>query len=131
MKNAKFLVTRFLNPSGAVAWRVDGRLNAVRIRKNFETREEAAAEKASLDLRAMQAAAGMRSTVTFLTDERMRAAEGFFQRLLGNPRSLSFCVDSSCLRTARQPSAVSTASLTHDIRNPNTAPNTGGRPQSA
>jgi hypothetical protein len=41
-----FGVSRFENRNGAISWRVDGRLHGVRIRRNFKTQEEAAAEKA-------------------------------------------------------------------------------------
>ena len=59
MKHQKFLVTRFENRNGVISWRVDGRLGSVRIRKNFKTREEAAAEKAALELKSEQLDAGL------------------------------------------------------------------------
>ena len=65
---SKFAISRFENRNGVTSWRVDGRLHGVRFRKNFKTKEEAAAEKAALDLRAVQAASGIRPTTTFLTD---------------------------------------------------------------
>jgi len=43
-----------------------GWLHGVRIRKNFKTREEAAAEKATLELNALQAASGLRTAATSL-----------------------------------------------------------------
>ncbi|WP_145928723.1 site-specific integrase [Termitidicoccus mucosus] len=93
MKPNKFVVTQFKNSNGTTAWRVDGRLHGVRIRKNFKTREEAAAEKASLEIKALQTSAGMRQIATTLTEEQAREAEALFQRMTGKTHSLSFYVD--------------------------------------
>ena len=43
-----FSVSRFKNRNGVFSFRVDGRLNGVRIRRNFKDQEEAATEKAAL-----------------------------------------------------------------------------------
>jgi hypothetical protein len=67
-----FAVSRFLNRNGVISWRVAGWLHGVRIRKNLKTKEEAAAEKAALELKAMQATSGLRSATTFLADEQLR-----------------------------------------------------------
>jgi len=57
MKNENlFSVSRFKNRNGVFSFRVDGRLNGVRIRRNFKTQEEAASEKAALKLKALQLA---------------------------------------------------------------------------
>jgi len=88
-----FAVSRFENRNGVVSWRVAGWLHGVRIRKNFKTREEAAAERAALELKAVQAASGLRSAPTFLSDDQLRQAEDLFRRLKGNPRPLAFYVD--------------------------------------
>jgi integrase len=93
MKNTKFVVSRFANRNGVTSWRVSGFLHGVRIRKNLKTREEAAAEKATLEIKAMQAASGLRTAVTSLTDVQLREAEAGFQRLLGQPLSLAGCLD--------------------------------------
>jgi hypothetical protein len=61
--------------------------------RNFKTQEEAAAEKATRDLKALQLESEMRSVPTFLTEEQVREAETVFSRLKNSPRSLSFCVD--------------------------------------
>jgi hypothetical protein len=55
MNQSAFAVTRFENRNGVISWRVDGRLHGVRIRKNFKTREEAIAEKGTLELKVLQA----------------------------------------------------------------------------
>jgi hypothetical protein len=65
-----FVVTPFKNPSGAIVYRVTGWLDGLRFRKNFQTREDAAAEKAALEIKALQATAGMRAAMTFLPDGR-------------------------------------------------------------
>ena len=83
-----FKVRRFINRNGSVSWRLAGWLAGVRIRKNFKTREEAAAEKAVLELRALQTTGGLRAASTFLADGQLREAEAAFQRLAGRPQSL-------------------------------------------
>lgn len=93
MSHSVFAVSRFENRNGVISWRVDGRLNGLRIRRNFKTQEEAAAEKATLDLKALQLESGMRSVPTFLTEEQVREAEALFSRLKKSSRTLSFCVD--------------------------------------
>ncbi|HEY3755338.1 MAG TPA: hypothetical protein VGL42_04245 [Opitutaceae bacterium] len=82
-----FTVVRFKNRNGAISWRVSGWLHGVRFRKNFKTREEAAAEKAAIERRADEAASGLHSIATCLTVEQVREAEGAFQRLAGRTRS--------------------------------------------
>jgi integrase len=93
MNQSTFAVTRFENRNGVISWRVDGRLHGVRIRKNFKTREEAIAEKATHELKARQADAGLQSATTFLSEEQLREAETAFNRLKGKPRPLSFYLD--------------------------------------
>lgn len=93
MNQSPFAVTRFENRNGVISWRVDGRLHGVRIRKNFKTREEAIAEKATQELKALQADAGLQSATTFLSEEQLREAETAFNRLKEKPRSLSFYLD--------------------------------------
>ncbi len=93
MNQAAFALCQFRNRNGTVSWRVDGRLNGVRIRKNFRSRDEAVAEKGTLELKAVQAEAGMRSTSTFLTDVQLREAETAFNRLKDQPRPLTFYLD--------------------------------------
>ncbi len=88
MNQTKFVVSRFENRNGVISWRVDGRLHGVRFRKNFKTREEAAAEKAALELKALQAESGIRSATTFLTDAQLREAEDAFRRLNGRAGTL-------------------------------------------
>jgi hypothetical protein len=93
MNDAKLNVTRFENRNGAVSWRVDGRLNGLRVRKNFKTREEAGAEKAAHEIRALQNASGLRPIGTALTEDQVREAEAVFRRLAGQKHPLSFYVD--------------------------------------
>jgi hypothetical protein len=85
-----FAVSRFLNRNGVISWRVAGWLHGVRIRKNFKIREEAAIEKATLELKAMQATSGVRSATTFLADEQLRESETAFRRLAGKSHPLAF-----------------------------------------
>ena len=54
MKNEnKFFVSRYENRSGATSWRLNGWLHVVRIRRNLKTRDEAAAEKSMMELKAV------------------------------------------------------------------------------
>ena len=93
MNHTKFGVSRFENRNGVTSWRVDGRLHGVRFRKNFKTREEAAAEQATLELKALNSANGLHTIATVLTAEQVREAEAVFHRLATDARPLSFYVD--------------------------------------
>ncbi len=88
-----FAVSRFLNRNGVTSWRVAGWLHGVRIRKNFKTKEEAATEKAALELGVLRATNGLRSATTFLDDGQLREAEDAFRRIAGRPRSLAIYLD--------------------------------------
>jgi integrase len=88
-----FSVSRFRNRNGVFSFRVDGRLNGVRIRRNFKTLEEAAAEKAALELKGLQLASNLRAVTTVLAEGRVREAEAAFRRLEGHERSLTFYLD--------------------------------------
>ena len=89
----KFVVQEFPNPSGEIVYRVYGRLNGERVRKNFETREEAAAECQLLEIQAAQKETGVRVAGTRLDDAQLREAEAVFARLVGQKRSLTFFVE--------------------------------------
>jgi integrase len=88
-----FAVSRFENRNGVTSWRVDGRLHGLRIRRNFKFREAAAAEKDALEMKALQAAAGLHAATTFLTEDQLREAESAFRRLAARPRSLTCYLD--------------------------------------
>lgn len=93
MKSRQLSIQRFENASGTIAFRVFGYLHGERVRRNFATREEAAAEKTALEIRAHQVAAGYRPVLTSLSEAQVREAESVFQRLAGKPQPLSFFVD--------------------------------------
>ena len=93
MNHTEFVLRRFENRNGVISWRVGGFLHGIRIRRNFKTREEAAAEKATLEIKALQASSGLRSIATALKEEQVREAEALFQRVEGKSRPLSFYVD--------------------------------------
>jgi integrase len=88
-----FAVSRYENRNGVVSWRVAGWLHGVRIRKNFKTKEEAATEKAALELGVLRATDGLRSATTFLDASQLREAEDAFRRIAGRPRSLAIYLD--------------------------------------
>ncbi|HEX9782545.1 MAG TPA: hypothetical protein VGA56_07410 [Opitutaceae bacterium] len=81
MTDTTLAVSRFENRNGVTSWRVSGWLAGVRIRKNFKSLAEAAAEKATLEIQAT----GIRSAATFLSDDQLREAEAAFQRLKDRP----------------------------------------------
>jgi hypothetical protein len=93
MNHTTFGVARFENRNGVISWRVCGWLHGVRIRRNFKSRDEAAAEKAVLELRALQVASGVRAAATFLTDDQLSEAEAAFRRIGDRKRSLTFYLD--------------------------------------
>ena len=88
-----FAVSRFENRNGVFSFRVDGYLNGVRIRRNFKTQEEAAAEKATLELKALRMESSLRAVTTCLAEDQVREAEALFRRLADGKRTLSFCVE--------------------------------------
>jgi hypothetical protein len=61
-------VNRFKNRNGVVSWRADGRINGVRIRRNFKPPEEAAAEKVVVEIKAEKAGSDLRTVITPLTE---------------------------------------------------------------
>jgi len=93
MNQSKFVVSRFENRTGITSWRVQGRINGVRFRRNFKTKEEAAAEKGALELRALQGASNQHSVATPLAEAQVREAEAAFHRLGNRTRSLTFYLD--------------------------------------
>ncbi len=72
MSHPSISINRFKNRNGVFLWRVDTRLNGVRIRRNFETREEAAAEKNALQIKALQLEASLRTVTTCLPESEVR-----------------------------------------------------------
>jgi len=87
-----FVISQFTNPSGEIVFRVYGRVDGERIRKNFPTRAEAEAERQVLELKWVRDS-NTRTAITRLTDEQLREAEAVFARLEGKARPLSFYVD--------------------------------------
>lgn len=93
MKQSEFVVSRFVNRNGATSWRVAGWLHCVRIRKNLPSRDEAAAEKAALEVKSIQAASGLRPALTCLSDDQLREAESVFRIVSDRKRGLTFYVN--------------------------------------
>lgn len=123
MSQSTFTVSQFRNRNGTTSWRIDGRLNGVRIRKNFKTREEAVVEKGVMELKVVQSEAGMHSAFTFLSDAQLREAEAAFNRLQDQAQSLTFYLDYA-LANYREPQtqkplgeaiALYTASKDHEF----------------
>lgn len=102
MKQPTFVISEFTNPSGEIVFRVAGRLDGKRIRKNFPTRAEAKAELQALEIEATHGDTGLRRTVTRLPEEQMHEAEAVFLRLQGQSHSLTFCVDYTLAKFSRR-----------------------------
>ncbi|MCX5682358.1 MAG: hypothetical protein NT049_01565, partial [Planctomycetota bacterium] len=69
-----------------------------RIRRNFKTQEEAAAEKAGLEIKALHLASNLRAITTCLTEDQVREAEAVFRQIAEHGRSLSSCVNFTLAR---------------------------------
>ena len=93
MNHTEFAISRFENRNGVTSWRVEGKFHGLRIRKNFKTREEAAAEQAALELKSLQIAAGLRPVMSSLSEDQVREAEALFRRVAGRSLPLSSYVD--------------------------------------
>jgi integrase len=88
-----FVISQFTNPSGEIVFRVDGRLDGKRVRRNFHTRTEADAERRLLQVQRLQGDAGIRTAITRLSDEQLHEAEAAFLRLKDAPQSLLAYLD--------------------------------------
>jgi len=66
MSAGSFALRQFSNRNGVISWRLEDRLHGVRERRNFNSREDAAAERAVREAKAEQAAAGMHPVMTHL-----------------------------------------------------------------
>jgi hypothetical protein len=92
-------------PFTYATYRVEGKLNGIRIRKNFKSRHEAAGEKQRLEIEAANTDGAIAAQNTSLTAEQLREAEAAFHRLGG--RSLSLAV-SHFLSTYHEPATKQT-----------------------
>ena len=93
---------------------MEGRIDGVRFRRNFKTKEDAVAEKAILDLKHLQLSSNIRSATTFLTDSELRQAEAAFQRLGKNPvRPLLFYLEIGLANYSEPQAAPNRSSEAH------------------
>lgn len=90
MTQSVFDVRRFKNRNGVFSWRVQGTLRRPHPAK-FQTQEEAAAEKAALEISAVQLNSNLRSISTWLSELQVREAESVFARLPAGGRSVIYC----------------------------------------
>ena len=90
MTDTTFALTRFDNRNGTTSWRISGWLASVRIRKNFNSLEEAVDEKASREIKAAHIISGLRTASTFLSDDQLGQAETAFPCLADQPRPFGF-----------------------------------------
>ena len=94
MAKSRFKLERFCNPSGAEVWRVAGMLNGQRIRKNFRSREKAAAYRQTLDIEFLNGQSEGQTVWTTLTHDQNRDAIAAVNllRKAGSSKDLCFAV---------------------------------------
>ena len=93
MNMLTFAVSPFKNRNGAVSWRVDGNPPRPSHSEELQDARGVAVEKATLALKALQKASGLRSVATSLSEGQVRDAEALFPRVVSKPRPLSSYVD--------------------------------------
>jgi integrase len=92
----RFHLVEFTNPSGALAWRVDGKdADGKRVRKNFADKAEAQSELQKLIVEADNSLSSVHLIQTRLTQEQVKDAEAAAQKLKDKSlnRSLLEAVD--------------------------------------
>ena len=77
--NTRFKISEFVNPSGAISFRVSGWLRGIRIRRNFQHKIEAQKELDDLELKRMDTENSLRTVITRLPQEQLREAESIYQ----------------------------------------------------
>ncbi len=81
-KGTRFKVDEFVNPSGAVVWRVAGyQRDGSRVRENFDRIEDARSRAAELEIGWLGGDVPAMPKVTRLTHDRLSVAERSFDRL--------------------------------------------------
>ena len=78
IKQVKFVVKPFANPSGDAVWRVSGSLDGKQIRRNFKTERSAEDEAARLEVAAAFSDGRQRRVTTSLTPKQVKIAELLF-----------------------------------------------------
>jgi len=94
--STRYHLVEFTNPSGALAWRVDGKdANGNRIRKNFATKAEAESAMQSLVIETDNSLSSVHLVQSRLTDEQVKDAEAAVHKLCDRSmsRSLTEVVD--------------------------------------
>ncbi|MFA6546526.1 MAG: site-specific integrase, partial [Limisphaerales bacterium] len=82
----RFNIVEFINPSGALAWRVTGIAeDGTRVRSNFRTKAEAEGERDRLESEFRNGSIATRLVSTRLTDTQAADAERAFAMLDGKP----------------------------------------------
>lgn len=116
MSEGAFTLKRITVQNGPFTYstyRVEGKLNGVRVRKNFKKRQEAVGEKQRLEIEAANTDGAIQPKNTSLSSEQLREAEAAFHRLEG--KSLSLAID-HFIKTYREPSTNRTiSSVTSDF----------------
>ncbi|WOO39360.1 hypothetical protein [Rubellicoccus peritrichatus] len=96
MKANPIKIEPFKYPSGNKGYLVIGTIDGIRYRKKFKSRDEARAEKATLELQRVNASRDLQSVTTTLTADEVRQCEVVLRRLRQSSHSqipLDFAVD--------------------------------------
>ncbi|MDA1069270.1 MAG: hypothetical protein O3C43_22540 [Verrucomicrobia bacterium] len=95
MAKQRFKITKFTNPGGGEAWRLSGTLNGDRIRKNFNNRAAAVAERQQLEIKYLNDQSDGQTVWTTLTHDQNRDAIAAVNQLKqsGSTKTLSFAVN--------------------------------------
>ena len=88
-----FVISEFTNPSGNIVSQLYDRLDGKRFRKNFQTRDEAEAERQVQEVQLLRRETGIRAATTRLTDKQWHEAESVFRRVAGLAHPLSVYVE--------------------------------------
>ena len=86
MRDSKpFKISKFTNRGGSLSWRVSGSVNGKQIRRNFQSRADADAERQVLEIKRLNSSRLLRATLTALTDAQIKDCEAAIHILKDKP----------------------------------------------
>lgn len=101
-RSKPFKISDFKNPRGGNSFRVYGRLDGIRVRRNFKTREAAEAARQLLEVRRLDTSNKFRPAVTRLSADQLQESEAAFSLIGDHPeQSLLFHVRHSLAHHAQ------------------------------
>lgn len=83
-RDRRLKLVAFRNRSGTEAWRIVGKVDGVRVRRNFPTREEAESWRHEAEHERLLGPAVETLRSTWLTEDQLRIAEGLFHQASGD-----------------------------------------------